>query len=634
MTEPRPFDPAALPRFVDVEYRALSCKKVDDSGAVFLAERRDTGRAVLIKVTRSPEERLCLRNEYELLKRLERVGDPAAARFPSAIEYLEAGSSGALVREYIPGQSMEEYVESEPARPGIARDMALKCLISVLEQLIVLHRMRPPVIHRDIKPQNVILDDRGDFHLIDLGIAREYRAGDVADTRVMGTSLTAPPEQYGFRQTDARSDIYSAGVLLRYCLTQEYDEAADALIDADLRAIVRQATQFDPQMRYRRAEDMLAALRRAAGDPNNKKGLTRRRAAIAVAVVALLLSALCFAWLNHRSTVRPYAFREPLIEQAVRLALDKPEGPLTAKDLQGVTALHIFGRQVYDDDGQFWFLGENVFPYDAAMNARGLWRENGGIACLDDLKALPNLRALSLYRQDISDISALRGAKLQALGIGYNPVTDLSPLAGNPNLTSLNVSGLDLSDTGVIATLPHLRALSIAGTGVQTLAGLSGLPLEELNLVDVPFRDDASLEALKGLKALTVSKLWPSLVPHLAALELETLAVTHAQGVSPRDLEALKGLKRLSYRTEQPVFLSARPLRFPHMEILELKGVSMNSLACLCALSSLRTLGIYEVDCQDYSGLDALEHLETVWATPAQAAILDAQYPGHGWKVE
>ena len=200
------FDPAALPHFVDGEYRALSCKKVDDSGAVFLAERRDTGRAVLIKVTRSPEERLCLKNEYELLKRLTRTGDPAAARFPRAIEYLESGDSCALVREYIPGQSMEEYVESEPARPGIARDMALKCLISVLEQLIVLHRMRPPVIHRDIKPQNEILDDRGDFHLIDLGIAREYRAGDAADTRVMGTSLTAPPEQYGFRQTDARND--------------------------------------------------------------------------------------------------------------------------------------------------------------------------------------------------------------------------------------------------------------------------------------------------------------------------------------------------------------------------------------------------------------------------------------------
>ncbi|MBQ9039816.1 MAG: protein kinase [Clostridia bacterium] len=633
MTEPRPFDPAALPRFVDGEYRALSCKKVDDSGAVFLAERRDTGQPVLVKVTCSPEERLCLKNEYELLKRLQRAGGPAAARFPCAIACLESEGSCALVREYIPGQSMEEYVESEPARPGIARDMALKCLISVLEQLSVLHRMRPPVIHRDIKPQNVILDDRGDFHLIDLGIAREYRAGDVADTRVMGTSLTAPPEQYGFRQTDARSDIYSAGVLLRYCLTQEYGEAADAHIDAELRAIVRQATQFAPQMRYRRAEDMLAALRRAAGDPKNKRGPTRRRAAIAVAVVALL-SVLCLAWLHIRLTVRPYAFREPLIEQAVRLALDRPEGPLTAKDLQGVTALHIFGSQIYDDDGQFWFLGENVFPYDAAMNARGLWRENGGIACLDDLKALPNLRALSLYRQDISDISALQDTKLQALGIGYNPVTDLSPLQGNPNLTSLNVCGLDLSDTGVLATLPHLRALSIAGTGVQTLAGLSGLPLEELNLVDVPFADEASLETLKGLKALTVSKLWPSLVPHLAALELETLAVTHAQGVSPRDLEALTGLKRLSYRTEQPVFLSAEPLRFPRLEVLELKGVTMNNLACLRGLSNLRTLGIYEVDCPDYSGLDALEHLETVWATPAQAAILDAQYPGHGWKIE
>jgi len=497
----------------------------------------------------------------------------------------------------------------------------------------VLHRMRPPVIHRDIKPQNVILDDRGDFHLIDLGIAREYRAGDVADTRVMGTSLTAPPEQYGFRQTDARSDIYSAGVLLRYCLTQEYGEEADAHIDADLRAIVRQATQFAPLMRYHRAEDMLAALRRAAGDPNNKKGLTRRRAAIAVAVVALL-SVLCLAWLHIRLTVRPYAFREPLIEQAVRLALDRPEGPLTAKDLQGVTALHIFGSQIYDDDGQFWFLGDNVFPYDASMKARGLWRENGGIACLDDLKALPNLQALSLYRQRIADISALRDTKLQALGIGYNPVTDLSPLAGNSHLTCLNVTGLALSDTDVIATLPRLRALFIGGTDIEILAGLSDLPLETLNLVDVPFTDDQSLAALEELKTLTLSKIWPSVVPHLAALELETLEITYAWGASPRDLEPLTRLKRLSYRTEQPVTLSAEPLRFPRLEVLELKGVSMESLGCLSALSNLRTLGIYEANCRDYSGLDALERLETVWATPEQAAILDAQYPGHRWKIE
>jgi len=152
--------------------------------------------------------------------------------------------------------------------------------------------------------------------------------------------------------------------------------------------------------------------------------------------------------------------------------------------------------------------------------------------------------------------------------------------------------------------------------------------------VDVPFTDDQSLAALEELKTLTLSKIWPSVVPHLAALELETLEITYAWGASPRDLEPLTRLKRLSYRTEQPVTLSAEPLRFPRLEVLELKGVSMESLGCLSALSNLRTLGIYEADCRDYSGLDALERLETVWATPEQAAILDAQYPGHRWKIE
>ena len=613
----------ALPRALDGEYRAIACKKAVGDSAVFLALRRDTGREVLIKVASSAEKGLCLKNEYQLLKRLEGLKAPEAALFPRAVDCLSLDEGWVLVREYIPGQSMEEYVESEPSRPGIPRDMALRCLIWVLEQLRVLHRMRPPVIHRDVKPQNVILDAEGGFHLIDLGIAREYRAGDETDTQVMGTSLTAPPEQYGFRQTDERSDIYSAGVLLRYCLTQEYGERADADIDEDLRAIVKRATQFDPQMRYQRAEDMLAALRCAA--PGHLKRPARRWVAAAV----LLLLALCLAAVIALNARRPYAFREPLIEQAVRLALDRPEGPLSASDLASVTALHIFGRQVYDDDGEFWFLGENVFPYDEALRQQASWRENGGIASLDDLRALPNLTELSLYRQSICDISALRDMKLRALGIGYNPVTDLSPLEGSEALESLNLSGLDISDTAVLATLPALRALSVSATAIEALPEL---PLTELNLVDAPFRFE-TLPALSRLEALTVSKLLPDHLFYLSRLPLKSLEVTHAQGLSPRDLEVLSGLERLSFRTEQRAVLSARPLRFARMEELVLKGVEVESLACLSELSNLRALGIYEADCADYGGLEGLTRLETVWATAEQAAALKALYPRHAWAL-
>ena len=77
--------------------------------------------------------------------------------------------------------------------------------------------------------------------------------------------------------------------------------------------------------------------------------------------------------------------------------------------------------------------------------------------------------------------------RLQALGIGCNPVTDLSPLADNPHLTSLNVSSLDLSDTDVIAILSHLRALSSPRT---------------LGIYEADCSDYSGLDALEHLKAV------------------------------------------------------------------------------------------------------------------------------------
>ena len=171
---------------------------------------------MLVKVASEPGSFQRLRNEAEILAVIAAARHPSANSFPKSKEliFLEGPPYRlAMVRSYVPGHSLESLVESQPSQPGLPREKSLRYLMEILDQLDFLHHLNPPVIHRDVKPQNVIVDAEDHCHLIDLDIARMQREPGDSDTMVMGTRLTSPPEQFGFRTTDARSDVYSAGVL-------------------------------------------------------------------------------------------------------------------------------------------------------------------------------------------------------------------------------------------------------------------------------------------------------------------------------------------------------------------------------------------------------------------------------------
>ena len=120
--------------------------------------------------------------------------------------------------------------------------------------------------------------------LVDLGIARTWREGAEADTTRLGTRSYAPPEQFGFGQTSVRSDVYSLGALLYFCLTGE-DPAADKAaaklanrpdVPSDLASVVARAMSFDPADRYASANELVGAL---AGEGGEKPGRAPRRPA-------------------------------------------------------------------------------------------------------------------------------------------------------------------------------------------------------------------------------------------------------------------------------------------------------------------------------------------------------------------
>ena len=189
------------------------------------------------------------------------------------------------VRSYIEGIPLDRYAHMN----DLEEQEIVQICIELCDVLAYLHHRDEPVIHRDIKPQNVIMRSDGGVALIDFDIARVFRAGNEADTLFFGTVAYAPPEQYGFAQTDARADIYSLGVLLRYLLTGSPRENKNVRVYRPLANIIAKCTAFDPAKRYADVNQVKKAL--MAANPK-AQGL---RAAGIVAAVILAVALMAFA---------------------------------------------------------------------------------------------------------------------------------------------------------------------------------------------------------------------------------------------------------------------------------------------------------------------------------------------------
>lgn len=163
-----------------------------------------------------------------------------------------------ILKEYIKGITLQEYV----ARTGpLPEGAVLEIGLMLCEILFYLHSMKPmPIIFRDLKPANLIMTDSGEIKLIDLDSVRRFKASSPKDTFYIGTEGFASPEQFGFGQTDVRTDIYTLGTTLYYLLTGE-TPVSDKFklksvgsvrkdISSELSRIIEKCTMFDPEDRY------------------------------------------------------------------------------------------------------------------------------------------------------------------------------------------------------------------------------------------------------------------------------------------------------------------------------------------------------------------------------------------------
>ena len=420
-------------------------------------------------------------HESAILKALRHEGLPQFAD-----EYRDDDMI-CIVREYIPGTPLDQYLRNR--KPSDAHSAALCAELCGL--LTYLHSQEPPVIHRDIKPQNVIVKADGSVALIDFEISRIYDGDAETDTQFIGTRRFAPPEQYGFSQTDARADIYSLGILLCWMLTGSTDVKTAQIQNKRLAAVVRRCAAFSPENRFPSA----VAVKKALLGADKARG---RKALQSCLIVALALLCLCVGFRVGRytefftipSALRGARFREPLIEQAVRLQLGKgAREPLTADDLAAVKAIYIFGNEVS--------LTRETFS--GGLSGERAKAQRGDIQTLEDVKLLPALEELTVAYQNLSDIGPVAEAKnLAAVSLMHTRVSDIAPLAHMKSLTGVNLYDTNVTDVAILDTCPRLNYLDIGATLIRSVERIGGRgSLERLSM------DRLSIDSLEGLERFT-----------------------------------------------------------------------------------------------------------------------------------
>ncbi|HEY0754506.1 MAG TPA: serine/threonine-protein kinase [Ktedonobacteraceae bacterium] len=210
-------------------------------GTVYIGRDVQLGNR-LVAIKEMSQNGLVLSERLEAARNFQREAHLLAGlqhpNLPSIYDHFEEKQRWYLVMSFIRGQTLMHYLETQGG--SLPLNEVLEIGITLCNVLNYLHSCNPPVIFRDLKPSNVMRTADGHIYLIDFGIARLFKPGQMADTANQGSSGYASPEQYGSAQTTPRSDIYSLGATL-YHLFSGYDLAYTPFHFPSLQELVRSA---------------------------------------------------------------------------------------------------------------------------------------------------------------------------------------------------------------------------------------------------------------------------------------------------------------------------------------------------------------------------------------------------------
>ena len=202
-------------------------------------------------------------NEAKILKQLSHPS------LPRIIDIFEDTEKYYIVMDYIEGMCLTDIIKQ---RKHINEDTAKKWLIQIGEVISYLHGIKPePLIYRDLKPSNIIIDNNDNVRIIDFGAVREYKESSDDDTLYIGTRGFSAPEQFEYGQTNKKTDIYNFGMTAFTMLTGVYPnsishkrinfELKSRGISNELIKVIKKCIEDKPENRYETMPICLEAIK-------------------------------------------------------------------------------------------------------------------------------------------------------------------------------------------------------------------------------------------------------------------------------------------------------------------------------------------------------------------------------------
>ena len=614
-----------LPEDMQEHWTVYECLKESEDSSTFLVKETATGILCVLKWGRNRQAEF-LRNEMEIM---EKMADRKLSGIPKTYRIFEENGEVYLVREYIEGMSLAQMVLQ---KGGISEAEICRISRKICQTAEQFQNPDEPMIHRDKKPENIVVTPGGEVVFIDFGTMRSYKKDGSRDTFVVGTRGTAAPEQYGYIQTDQRTDVYAIGQTMLYMVSESYEmnQLSECAVSRRMKKIIEKACSFEPDKRYGDAAQLRRAVEKCQA--NNRKKVYKK----AGAVFGLIAAGYILAIFSPDGTVienkrietaeqsaaeeqiqAEIIFREELIEEAVRkeLGLSKTD-KITASMLENVRKLRIVGKEILDDEDTFWGEGRHVDGKDSSFGS-----VRGNITDLSDLAQMVNLEELALCNQKIEDISGLKELPLKKLYLSKNMITDFSVLLNLIDLDTLCIMENPAENLSVIGECTGILRLNIQGMNLTDIDFLKNLSLDYLDMSNMEVENNIfePLTEMKKLDTLCMCDVNEAAAETLS--QMSTLKALFMWGDSTilENLKPLKGMTQLETLAFTTQISSLEGIeQFPSLNFLSVSFSLVKDLSPVTGAKNLQVIDISNADIKNFEPLFGHSGLTEVHCTEEQ----------------